>query len=246
MEWKNGFFAVFVFIFIFILFMNNRALVANDSDLNKMMDVIEENKGKVTGWQLMAREPITIDDEMRLEQKEKWIRQYPHFTWKEGGGEEEWILSGTYTESDDLYKEKIQIVTTRRNSVHEGYILYELGGTKWSENIRLSTEKKVHHMLPQLFHKTPALFACITGVFNDMMDIAVMEKALEINRIFKGEIVEKLEEDEFVSLTSKSPYFSNELTAVDKTFNVQISVRKNNTSEDAVFAIGTPILTIEY
>ncbi|WAA12161.1 YwmB family TATA-box binding protein [Fervidibacillus halotolerans] len=245
MKKKSIFLTVFVFIFIFILFTKDRALVANDSDLNKIMDVIDENEGKVTEWQLIAREPIAISIEQRLGQKEKWERQYPEFTWKEREEKGEWVILGEYIAPDDLYKETIQIVTTRLNSMYEGFILYELKGTKWTEHIRLTTEKKVNHFFPQLFRKTPSLFACMTGVFNDMMDIAAMEKALNINELLQGEIVEKLEEKHFVSLTSRSPYFSNELTANEKTFNVQISVRKNDRG-DAVFAIGTPILTIEY
>ncbi|MCU9613293.1 YwmB family TATA-box binding protein [Caldibacillus lycopersici] len=240
---------VCVAFFIIILTFNEKeALVANQSDLNKMIDVIQKSDGSVSEWSFFAREELepslTTNDLEKL--KEQWEKKFPQFKWEKTLEDGHWQLIGTSNNEEQQYREKLQVVANLNENNLQGFVLYELKGYRWNNAMGNIVDEKSDQFFPQIFQKTPMKFSCIKGDFGDKMNIAVMEKSKQLNKEFNGKIVEKLAEQNFVSLTINSPYFKNQLPTEQGSFNMQISLRSDDRNEKTTFVIGTPILTIEY
>ncbi len=236
---------VYTLFFVFILILSGKYFtVTNEPDLNKMVDIINEENGKVTEWTFLAREQIQEQDLNGLFYE--WTGKFPEFTWKDHSDDLHIRYTGTLTNESLHIKETIQIVLDPEHSNTHGFILYEINGTHWNENISQFIHDKKAHFLPEIFHRRPAFFSCIKGEFDGMMDTSLFKKTEQINKQFQGKIVEKLSEENFTSFTVKSPFFSNEIKSENGTFNLQISLRNTEGNHPTIFVIGTPILTNEY
>lgn len=239
---------VCVTAFVFILLFNGeKAFVTNHSDLNKMIQEVQKNDGIVKEWSILAREElenISIND---LDQTVKrWRKQFPQFKWEEKTTNDRFEIIGKVQSEDKQYVEKLQIVADLNKDTLQGFILYELNGTKWNPEIEQAINEITIHFLPRIFTKSPKFFSCIKGEFGDKIKSAIIQKALDVTEDFNGKVIETLEEEKFVSLTVNSPHFENHLQTDKGPFNLQIGLRNNENTEKTTFVIGTPILTIEY
>lgn len=241
---------VFVgFVFFILNFHVDKAFVANQSDLHKLMEVVQKSDGNVTEWSVFARDDLdtsfTIKD---LEQIAlQWEQEFPQFTWEKQLDDNRWVLTGTAIDRKKQLNEKLQIAADLNSKTLQGFVLYELKGKHWNQEVTTFTEQISSQFLPSVFqNNTPILFSSVKGNFGNTSSEDAIQYALQFNEEFNGKIVEKLAEENFVSLTTNSTYFENQLQSVKGSFNMQIAVRTGTLDEETTFAIGTPILTIEY
>jgi len=239
---------VFVAFFVFILITNvDKVFVANQSDLNKIMDVVLKNNGSLTEWSIFAREDLVSSNEVEIEEmKKSWQKQFSQFTWNEERTSSSWKVIGTNTNDDLHYQEKLQITLNLKSNTLQGFVLYELKGSEWNEKTENLITEKHKETINHIFPIKPIIFSTVKGEFSDMMELDVSLKALELNKELNGEVVEQLSEKNFVSLTAKSSSFTQALKSTKGQFNVQIALRKNVQEGNTNFVVGTPILTIEY
>lgn len=236
-----------LFLILILIFSNKEGLVANHTEMNKMVEVIEKNNGTITEWSILAREElpkgISISD---LEHMTKdWQRDYTHLNWDQVLEYDRYVLTGSFSSNNHHYVEELKIIADVNNTTIQGFIIYELKGTKWNNDIQNIVSTESANIMSNLFQKTSKIFSCIKGDFNGNMNTVVHERANELNKEFNGKIVEKLEEENFISLTVNSPHFSNEMPTENGTFDLQIAIREDLDNK-STFVIGTPLLTIEY
>ncbi|MGG3854116.1 YwmB family TATA-box binding protein [Caldifermentibacillus hisashii] len=235
--------------FIFILIFSGKAnSVTNDSDLNKMMDIISKHNGNIEEWSVLAREELELDFSYADFEKvaDQWQKEIPDFTWEKQISQDRLILTGKSSDQSLPYAEKIQLTTELNGKNIQGFILYEIKGSEWNEKVSHLVDERQEYFLPKFFHKSPSFFSCIKGEFNDMIDKSLLEKSMTIIHDFNGKKIENLVENNFVSLTVNSPLFTKEIPTEAGSFDMQISLRKTANEDKTTFVIGTPILTIEY
>ena len=234
-------------IFFIHMISGNQAKVANQTDLNKIMDVITEHHGIVHEWSVLAREELkagtTIAELERM--AKKWQQLWPQFAWKQEIIGDKWYFTGILTDPALQYAEKLQIAANLMNETAEGFILYEINGTEWNHNVKQIADEMLLNRLSKTFHKQPTIFSCIEGEFDAIIS-NIAQKSKQLNETVNGKIIEKLEENNFISLTIESPLFYDGIPSDKGTINLQFALRKNDKDSTTTFVIGTPILTIEY
>src|SRR5690606_16375349 len=240
---------VFTLLFVFILnIFEKEAKVTTDFDLNIMNEVMKHN-GQMTGWSLFAREELpdrqTIHDlEMLME---KWKKRFPQFLWTKKVNSDRMTISGTVSDNTLHYVENLQIVANlKEQNIIQGFIMYELNGTKWNNEVKNEIHGKIELILGEIFQDSTTFFSCIKGEFDGNIDEVIVKKSQKIVDSFNGEIIEKLEEKNFTSLTVHSPFFSHDIQTENGPFNMQIALRENGIDNKTTYIIGTPIITIEY
>ena len=241
--------SVCTLFFIFILIFSGKAnSVTNDSDLNKMMDIISKHNGNIEEWSVLAREELELNFSYADFEKvaKQWQKEIPDFIWEKQVSQDRLILTGKSSDQSLPYTEKIQLTTELNGKNIQGFILYEIKGSEWNEKVSHLVDERQEYFLPKFFHKSPSFFSCIKGEFNDMIDESLLEKSMTIIHDFNGKMIENLVEKNFVSLTVDSPLFTKEIHTEAETYDLQISLRKITREDKTIFVIGTPILTIEY
>jgi hypothetical protein len=236
-----------LFLILILIFSNKEGLVANHSEMNKMIEVVEQNNGTVTEWSILAREELPKGISLsELEQMTKDLQKdYTHLNWDQVLEHDRYDLQGSFSSNNLDYKEQLKITADVQDTTIQGFIIYELKGTKWNKEIQDIVSAESVEIMSNLFQKTSKIFSCVKGVFNDKMDSVVYERATELNNGFNGKIIEKLKEENFISLTVNSPHFSNEMPTENGAFDLQIAIREDSNNK-STFVIGTPLLTIEY
>lgn len=234
------------FIFILIIFSSKESVVANYSDLNKIVDVISKHNGSIEEWSILGREELELSKADVDNIVKKWRKSFPHLNWSEQVNEKRVTIIGTSSNQEDHYVETVQMISEKKGNQYQGFILYELKGEVWNEQVQKIIDERNRTILPDVFHKTPSFFSCIKGEFDDMIDKALLEKSIDLKSEFNGKIVENLMENNFVSLTVNSPQFKEKIPTKNGSFNLQISLRNTGNDNKTTFVIGTPILTIEY
>ncbi|WP_050632231.1 YwmB family TATA-box binding protein [Bacillus andreraoultii] len=233
--------------FIFILiFSSKESVVANYSDLNKIVDVISKHNGSIEEWSILAREEFIFSKADMDNTVKNWRKSFPHLNWSEQLNQERVTIIGTSSNEENPYVETVQLISEKKGNQFQGFILYERKGENWNEHVQEMIDERNRTILPDVFHKTPSFFSCIKGEFDGMIDKALLEKSIELQSEFNGKIVENLVENDFVSLTVNSPQFKEKIPTKNGSFNLQISLRNTGNDNKTTFVIGTPILTIEY
>ncbi len=235
-------FLIFIPIFHF-----SKATVANQSDLNKLLEMVQIHDGKLTQWQVLARD--SLDDTLSREDLDQmissWKKHYSHFSWNymENDGKIKWI--GQYYNEQLKTVEQLQLTVDLSSTTLHGFVIYEMKSTCWKEQDFPRIEKELQAKIANIFETTPEVFSTIQGTLTDE-NTALMEQTLLFAHDLQADIVEMVHEPTFVALTAYSPHFSRELQTKNDVFNVQISLRTDDNGKETRFAIGTPILTDEY
>jgi len=98
-----------------------------------------------------------------------------------------------------------------------------------------------------LFEGESKITSCITGAFDGKLDEAKHEQILEkIFDYLKISDAQMLQDPYTLSLVGHSPLFGRGIEILDKTYNVNISVRYNSDDDKTYMWIGTPVISLEY
>ncbi len=227
-------------------FARDERPVTKTGDLNTMFNVIQTRGGKVERWLLLLREEIpghaTVYD---LEKTaEQWKSRYPHFRWDKTVTATTWKLEGTYREGP--FTETLQVVAGLTQEEAQGFSSYKIEGTSWNQAIRKHVDSKIRKKITGIFHENAEVFTCLNGTFSDKIDFVDLENIRSFALDFRAEIVELINEKDFIALTGLSPFFAGQLRTLNGPFNVQIALRLDEKENRTNFAIGTPIITAEY
>ena len=248
---NKGYFLHVLVLFGFLIFIPvfhfSKATVANQPELNKLLEMVQIHDGTLNEWQLLARRSLhgTVSREELERIVASWKKHFSRYTWTYTKNDDTHIWHGKFYDENLQINERLQLIANLSTPTLQGFIVYEMKGN----TLHRSTVQKIHehylHTLRTIFAKTPEQFISIKGKWKRTYTDP-LEEIHRIARFLRAEGVHLIHEENFVALTAKSPYFSHELKTQHKDFNVQIALRRDADGEETTFAIGTPILMTEY
>lgn len=225
---------------------NNTNATQMFTDLETLIQNVEQYDGKIIEWSLYAREPVYLSTkEEWLTKKQSLEEQFPNMEWKMSNKADTASIIGFIDHG--TFNETIQVLTSfDKNRQLSSYVSYEVKGAYWNLNVEnnvafISNEKIMH-----LFNKKPIIFSCIKGEFNEELDQVKNDSLDGLLKTFQAKPVESVEEREFSSISAYSSLFAQSLSFTNKQMNMQIGLRKNEMGAGTIIVVGTPILTIEY
>lgn len=231
--------------FVTILIGNNISAAQKDLDIQVLAQNIEKQNGTIIEWSLYARELVYLSDEKERLEKIHWLKnQYSDMEWNtvnESGSE---VVIGQ--QNFEFYSEIIKLISTDKNGQSSTYLLYEIRGAGWNQNIAENLSNDVTLATKKLFDKKPVIFSCIKGEFSKRFHEFKYQSLDGLMKSFQAEEIKTLKESDFYSISGKSSLFAQNLSFADTEMNIQFGLRKSRSGSTTNFVIGTPILTIEY
>lgn len=234
-----------IICFVFVIIGNKMVSATVTTDLEKLAEAIKNEKGKITGWSLYTRETIDISsNEEWLAQVQRVKKQYPAYDWKLSTENDELIASGFSKKRD--YVETIKILSTPTKNQPQSYLIYEVKGTVWNNQIGIKINKRISEKMEVLFKQKPVVFSCIKGEFSDKIDKVLSSKLSNLMTSLKAKEEEALMEKDFYSISAYSSKLEQSIPTRNHSMNMQIGLRKKGLGANTSIVIGTPIITIEY
>lgn len=238
--------ALFFSLTVLIIFIINKPTIAqNGVALEKFASVLQAEDILITSWSIHARESLP-DIQQKADINTfamKLKKQLSDWEWTTENNEHRLKIVGS--NENDTYTETVQIISPQKNS-QETIVLYQIEGHNWDDFIKKSLEKVSKNRIKSIFHKNTSVFSCMKGQYNDKIEKDLSVKANEIRVAFNGEVIEGLNEQSFVSLSTYSPKFTETLNHNNNKMNLQIALRNKGLGAPTTVVVGTPIITIEY
>ncbi|MGJ7910873.1 YwmB family TATA-box binding protein [Neobacillus sp. LXY-1] len=199
-------------------------------------------------WSFYAREHVTgLNSENEVKEYAEQLKQkFPDWTWSEVSTDTKWEATAVSPTSKH-HSEMLQIMATHTKQPVDAYIVYRVDGKAWNESSEdFFTTRKFENRLSDIFRKKPTIFSCMKGVVSDKIDTALQTTINHYLSVFKAKQIEALKEETFMSVSAKSPLFSNSIDMKNNHMNLQIGLRSEGLGGKTTIVVGTPIITIEY
>lgn len=223
----------------------------NTKPLLQIVSVMNEVGAEIDTWHLQAKDKHgLISNREGYKSTVNDIKQIANdFKWEEPINEGDSIkIEGTRHSLRGQIRESISILTyhNHNHNQYETKISYEMMGHDWLESMKNDIFSLFSTRTSELFLENPSISTCVTGNFNDTMEIAVNTQSKNIMRLLRANFVESLEEESFVSLSAYTNQWDTSITTNHKKMNLQIALRDQGLNKPTRVLIGTPILTAEY
>ena len=153
---KGYFLHVLVFIgfLIFIpVFHFSKATVANQAELNKLLEMVQIHDGILNEWQLLARQSLqrTISREELERIVAGWKKRFSQYTWTYTKNENTYIWHGKFYDENLQINERLQLIADLSTPTLQGFIVYEMKGN----TLHRSTVQKIHEHYLHTLCKNP-------------------------------------------------------------------------------------------
>ncbi|TXC85922.1 hypothetical protein FS935_19020 [Metabacillus litoralis] len=214
----------------------------NRSKLDFMANAMESHDISINDWSLYSKKTV---DKKSIEEVKHFTKQYRQYTWTYETEDDVYKAIGVYHNNDKDLTEKLQFITTLTNDHTQSYILYEVKGVS-AQNDWNNLTDTFNKQAFDIFREETTTFACLTGSIDDMMKGVLNQKSNELLKYFHAETIEELQEDQFVSVSAKTPLWEDFIPTTDDNMNMQISLRSDGLGAKTTVVIGTPIITSEY
>ncbi len=229
--------------FVLIVAGNSKTEANSSTDFMKLVEVLQSENVSIQEWSILARGQADI-----LRTKESLVNyvsslkeKLPHIEWEITEDKNGWKAIGLSQQSG--IKEKLEIMTTPKNSQENSYILYEVTGNAQLVELQ-HLNKDYKNRIKDIFRQNPTIFTCIKGEINDTLAKVLSSKVDSILEGFQAKEVESLREENFVSVSAHSPLFTQFLN--EEQLNLQIAMRTQGMGGRTTIVVGTPIITFEY
>ncbi len=221
-------------------YSNNQDEMINRNDLEDLKVVAENSDVTITSWMALSRSKLgqaKDNDDMKLH-VEKIMNEYDTYSWKSILEEENshYVWQGTR-------ENKLGIAESIKLKAYTSGAKYEIAITHEAKGNELTNDQL--EWVSQSFVDADTFYT-VSGVsqFNSNQ---LEEVATSIIAATNGEVVEKLSEKRFVSVSAYSQAFESELlTANQEKINLQVGLRADVEKNKIDITIGTPIITTEY
>ncbi len=222
---------------------NSKTEANNSTDFTKLVEVLQSEDVSIQEWSILARGQADI-----LRTKESLVNyvsslreKLPNLVWEITEDKNGWKAVGISQQKS--IHEKLEIMTTPKNSQEKSYILYEVKGNASLAQAQ-HLEKDLKSRIKDIFRQNPTIFTCIKGEINDTLAKVLSSKVDSILGEFQAKEVESLREENFVSVSAHSPLFTQFITK--EQLNLQIAMRTQGLGGRTTIVVGTPIITFEY
>ncbi|RPK08963.1 YwmB family TATA-box binding protein [Priestia endophytica] len=249
LKFKNS---VFLAIFILAIFLYHGNYVSfafgEKYPIEELAHGVHKSEGTITEWSIYNREQIDVTTKAAFESKVALLKKkYAHFQWSIQKDKEVWKAVGVEKEKKYGINEKIQLLMTLKKEHHQSYIIYDVKGKQWSQEVWSYFNPYLTKKNEELFTGNFESFACIRGHFNDNIKGVLSLGSQKLLKAFKADSVEELSEEAFVSVTAYTEMWEDVLLTQDQQrMNLQIAIRNQGMGEKTTFVVGTPIITSEY
>lgn len=239
---------ILVFFFGFYFFGEEKKIDAvHDFDLFSTIASSGETLD-ITGWSLHARKKLDNGTQLEdvKEHAEQLKKKFPEdeWQWNYYTDQEKWKATAVKKSSSNL-QENIQIISTLTKDNPQAYIIYEVQ-EKNSEIPGETRLKELDTKIYDIFWGNATIYTCIYGRMSAMMNKSMSEKADFLVNLFHAKKTEKMEEENFISISAYSSKLKNAYYFQNQKMNLQIALRSDEMGGITTFVIGTPIITIEY
>ncbi|MDQ0232114.1 YwmB family TATA-box binding protein [Metabacillus malikii] len=236
--------AVFALSIILLLTIavNHIGATGNDTKILQLIEGMQKQNIKINEWSLYTKSNV---EKKTAEEMKLFADQYRHYNWTFEEGDDFDKAVGVYQNKEHKITEKLQIISTHKNQIEDTYILYEVNGVGMRSNMAEMNEYFQNQAF-DIFREYPTTFACVNGTVDDMMKVGLHEINEELLKQFDAHAIERLEEDEFLSISAKTTMWEDFIPALNDEMNLQIALRTDGLGDSTTVVIGTPIITSEY
>ncbi len=238
--------AVFFVVFMFLLKLWNFPVNAkNETDLLKIVALLQNEKINITEWSLYARERVghfeNLDEVKKYGHALK--KKFPHWQWETETVAGRWELKGIHPK--DGFEEVIKVLANLEGAPH-AYVVYELRGQAFTEESERFIKEQWNAVAFDIFRGNASIFSCVKGEWNDNIETTLPKSAERLLALLQAEKKESIEEKHFISTSAYSPIFADSIHHGEQEINVQIGIRSGGLGAKTTLVVGTPIITIEY
>jgi len=242
MEKRKNLLFILGIISMIILSETKASMAKGALDLVTLASVLEDENIFINKWSIHAREKVKAISDVEGYAK-KLIRDFPEWEWKINQDERHWEAVGILNRET---KTEMIKVSTPINNHQNSYIIYEVKGQGWNEEVAKKVSREMENIISSIFREKPTIFSCIQGEISDKMNTTLPNKMEKIIAAFQATEIESLKEDNFMSVSAHSERFNNSIETNRQEMNLQIGLRNQELGDKTTLVVGTPILTIEY
>ncbi|MGC4379093.1 YwmB family TATA-box binding protein [Fictibacillus sp. Mic-4] len=243
---------VLFFILIFVLassFGVNAKSKVGSSQLTDIVNAMEANQIKVAKWSLYTKGTLGLISDFKGYEKMvgQLMRTTPGFNWESLDSKRpHWEVTGTRRNNVEGVTERLTLVQYPHKGKLETYLIYAAKGKGW-QNKKWNEFKGVFDkQMDTIFSKPMPVFTCVTGMFNDKMNVGLQSQARKLLHTFSAVPIEELNEKTFVSISAYTRNWNEVIMTKKRKMNVQIALRDKGLGKKRTVTIGTPIITSEY
>lgn len=246
---KKGHMVLAVFFVVFIMFLlrlgNFHVNAKNETDLLKIVSLLQNEKINITEWSLYAREKIDHFDNLNEVKKYGYSLKgkFSRWQWETDTVAGHWEMKGTLPHKG--FEEVIKILVNLEGAP-QAYVVYELRGRAFTEESERFIKEHWSATAFDIFRGNASIFSCVKGEFNDNIEATLSKSAERLLALLQAEKKESIEEKNFISTSAYSPIFADSIHNGDQEMNVQIGIRSEGLGAKTTLVVGTPIITIEY
>lgn len=232
----------FSMFILFTLVANHIGAVEKESNISRIAEGMEKQGVQINEWTLYAKKNV---EQKTIANVKQMAGQYRQYNWTFEKDEDVFKAIGIFKNKEKNMTEKLQILTTLTKDYSQSYILYEVKGmgnqSSW-EGLEDDFSKKSF----DIFQETVTTFACVNGLLDDKINLSLVEKSKQFLKEFKANPIEQLQEQDFLSVSGKTPLWEDFIPTNNNEMNIQIALRTDGMGDKTTVVIGTPIITSEY
>jgi TATA-box binding len=230
-------------MFILITLMANHIGAAEiESNISRIADGMEAQGVQVDEWSLYAKKNV---DRKTINEVKQMAGQYRQFNWTFEEDGDVFKAIGYFENKKEKITEKLQILTTLTNDYSHAYILYGVKGVGVQSGWE-SADEYFGKRSFDIFQENVTTFACMSGSLDDKINLSLVQKSKQLLKEFKASPIENLQEQDFLSVSAKTPLWEDFIPTNNDEMNIQIALRTDGMGDKTTVVIGTPIITSEY
>jgi hypothetical protein len=232
----------FTMFIIITLVSNHIGATGIDSNISRLADGMKQQGIQIDEWSLYAKKNV---DRKSINEVKQMAGQYRGFKWTFEEDGEVFKAIGYFENKKEKITEKLQILTTLTNDYSQSYILYSVKGVGEHSSWKRADEYFGKRSF-DIFQENVISFACMSGVIDDKINLSLVQKSKQLLKEFQASPVENLQEQDFLSVSAKTPLWEDFIPTNNNEMNIQIALRTDGMGDKTTVVIGTPIITSEY
>ena len=236
---------IFIVILFLAVYVFKTLDAAGNTPLGQLAEGLARHDVVLEEWTLHTKKQFSLNEKEFFEKVQHLKKQYRQYEWTFTREDGTVKATGMYADPKKRVRAKIHVVSTLKNEGPVSYLLYEQKGAGLRENWNDTYEQFERDAFDIMREKT-AVFTCLKGHLNGMIDKKLKKKANELVKEFNATSVEDLIEPNFVSVSAFTNEWKESIKTEKHQMNLQVSLRNAGMGEKLTVTVGTPIVTTEY
>jgi hypothetical protein len=232
----------FTMFIIFTLVANHIGAEGNESKISRIAKGLEKQDVQIVDWSLYSKKNV---DKKTISEVKQIVDLHRQYNWTYKQDNDVFKAIGVFVNKEKNVSEKLQILTTLTNNHSNSYILYEVKGEGSQSNWNKVNEY-FNNQSFDIFRENVTTFACVNGLIDDKIKVGLYQKSNDLLNEFEAKPVEHLQEQDFLSVSAKTPIWEDFIPTNNDEMNIQIAMRTDGMGDKTTVVIGTPIITSEY